>query len=80
MAHTPNWHKDEGYSCCLTANKGDLAIVICPADRPGDPWEIQVFDEANEEAMVYGQTLLRVELPCWIEEEDAMRAAEQLFF
>ena len=80
MANKVNWIEDQGYCCCKTARKGDLAVVICPPDTPSDGWEIQVFDEGNEEAMEYGETICRVELERWIEEDDAIATAELLFF
>ena len=78
--YSPKWERNEGYCGCLTAYKGSLAIVICEAGVAGDTNEIQVFDEDNEEAMEYGETVCRIELPAWIEVEDAILAAEQLFF
>lgn len=85
MKTTPTWEKDEAYSGALTAHKhsrtADLAVVICPPDEVGnDGWQIQVFDENDEEAMEYGETICRVDLPRWIEEEDAVMTAEDLFF
>lgn len=85
MKNAPTWERDEGYSGELTARKyshgANLAVVICPPDAVGNGgWEIQVFDEDNEEAMECGETICRVELPRWIEEEDAMASAEALFF
>lgn len=85
MKTTPSWERDEGYGGALTARKytraNTLAVVICPPDQTGnDGWQIQVFDEDNEEAMEYGETICRVDLPRWIEEEDAVMTAEALFF
>lgn len=85
MKSAPIWERDEGYSGELTARKitrnASLAVVICPPDAAGnDGWEIQVFDEDNEEAMEYGETICRVDLPRWIEEDDAVVTAEALFF
>ena len=85
MKTTPSWERDEGYSGALTARKhtraNTLAVVICQPDEVGnDGWQIQVFDEDNEEAMEYGETICRVDLPRWIEEEDAVMTAEALFF
>lgn len=85
MKNAPTWERDESYSGELTARKSnrsaDLAVVICPPDVVGnDGWQIQVFDENNEEAMECGETICRVDLPRWIEEEDAMATAEALFF
>lgn len=74
------WEKNDGYSACLTAYKGDLAVVIAEPATTGEGWEIQVFDEADEDAMDRGETICRVELGRWIEEEDAVAAAEKLFF
>ena len=84
MKSAPIWERDEGYSGELTARKisrnANLAIVICPPDEPTSGWEIQVFDEDNEEALEYGETICRVDLPRWIEEDDAIATAEALFF
>ncbi len=85
MSNKPIWERDESYSGALTARKegryASLAVVICPPDEVGnDGWQIQVFDEDNEEAMEYGETICRVDLPRWIEEDDAITTAETLFF
>lgn len=86
MSNKVTWERDEAYSGALTARKNsgyavDLAVVICPPDEVGNEgWQIQVFDENNEEAMEYGETICRVDLPRWIEEDDAKMTAEALFF
>lgn len=85
MKSAPIWERDESYSGELTARKisryTSLAVVICPPDAVGNGgWEIQVFDEDNEEAMEHGETICRVDLPRWIEEDDAVVTAEALFF
>lgn len=84
MKNAPTWEKDEGYSGALTARKhsnyADLAVVIASPAETGEGWQIQVFDENNEEALEYGETICRVDLPRWIEEEDAITTAEALFF
>lgn len=74
------WSANDGYSGCQTAYKGDFAIVICPPDFAGGRWEIQVFDEGNEDAMESGETLCRVELDSWLEEDDVKVTAEMIFF
>lgn len=75
MATKATWKADEGYSGCMTARKGDLAIVIAGGD--GTQACIQVFDEADEEAMAYGETVCRID---GIEDGEAARElAERLF-
>lgn len=71
------WERDEAYSCELTARLGDYAAVIVPPEYGDDGrWGIQIFDEADEEAMEYGETAARtVGLPS---KEAARLAAEAL--
>ena len=52
-----DWTRDDGYSGEETARRGDFAAVICPPEFTNDGWGIQVFDEANEEALEYGETV-----------------------
>lgn len=49
------WERDEAYSCELTAHLGDYAAVIVPPAYDDGRWGIQIFDEADEEAMEYGE-------------------------
>lgn len=71
-----NWARDEGYSCEKTAHLGDFAAVIIEpgtAYNDADAWEIQVYDEADEE---YWETYSRVTgLPS---EKAAKRVAETI--
>lgn len=84
MSNKVTWKRDEAYSGALTAYKvndhANLAIVIGSPEDTGDGWQIQVFDEDNEEALENGETICRVDLPRWIEEDDAKMTAEALFF
>lgn len=59
MASTSNvkWERDEGYSCCETARFGDVAVVICPPEGESGRWGYQAFDESDERAMAYGETI-----------------------
>lgn len=74
-----NWTRDEGYSCEKTAHLGDFAAVIIEpgtAYNDADAWEIQVYDEADDEAMSYGEEYARVTgLPS---EKAAKRVAETI--
>lgn len=57
-----NWTRDEAYSGEETARLGDFAAVIVPPEITGEEtWGIQIFDEADDEAMEYGETYTRVE-------------------
>lgn len=72
-----NWTRDEGYSGEETARRGDFAAVIVPPEVTGeDTWGIQIFDEADDAAMAYGETYSRVTgLPS---EKAAKRVAETI--
>lgn len=51
------WKEDEGYSCEMAYRANDFVAVIIPprsAYNDADTWEVQVYDEADEEAMEYG--------------------------
>lgn len=52
-----DWHPNDGYSGCDTHYEGDIAYVICPPDFSDDGWGVQVFDEADEDALDYGETM-----------------------
>lgn len=51
-----DWTRDEAYSCEETACLGDFAAVICPPDFTDNGWGVQVFDEADDEAIECGET------------------------
>lgn len=51
------WKTDEAYSCEKTYRINDFVAVIIPprsAYNDAETWGIQVYDEADEEAMEYG--------------------------
>lgn len=58
-----DWTRDYGYSEEETARRGDFAAVIVPPEflNDGPTWGIQIFDEADDEAMDYGETYMRVD-------------------
>lgn len=74
-----NWTRDEAYSGEETARLGDFAAVIIgpgTAYNDADAWEIQIYDEADDEAMSYGEEYTRVTgLPS---EKAAKRVAETI--
>lgn len=50
------WMRDEGYSCEETARRGDFAAVIAPPEYTDDGrYGIQIYDEADEEAIDAGE-------------------------
>lgn len=51
-----DWMRDDGYSGEETAYLGDFAAVICPPDFTDNGWGVQVFDEADDEAIECGET------------------------
>lgn len=56
-----NWVRDDGYSGEYTARLGDFAAVICPPDYADDGrWGIQIFNEADDNAMEYGEVYASV--------------------
>ena len=60
------WTRDEAYCCEETAHLGDFAAVIIPpntAYNDAETWNIQIFDEGDDDAMMYGETFLRIEGP-----------------
>lgn len=79
MATMANWERDEGYSGSLTARKDVFAICIAGPEYTDDgTWMIQVYNEADENAMDYGDTVCEIEnLP---DEDTAKEVAERLFF
>lgn len=57
-----NWTRDDAYSGEETARRGDFAAVIVPPYVTGEEaWGIQIFNEADDDAMEYGETFMRVE-------------------
>lgn len=57
-----NWTRDDGYCCEETAHRGDFAAVIVPPDWTGNGWwGIQIFDEADDEAIERGEYWTYVE-------------------
>lgn len=56
-----DWTRDYGYCEEETARRGDFAAVICPTYYTDNGWGIQIFDEADDEAMEYGETYMRVD-------------------
>lgn len=56
-----DWTRDCGYCEEETARRGDFAAVICPPYYTDNGWGIQIFDEADDEAMEYGETYMRVD-------------------
>lgn len=73
------WTRDEGYSGEETARRGDFAaVIIGPGTtyNDADAWEIQIYDEADDEAMNYAETYTRVTgIPS---EKAAKRVAETI--
>ena len=60
------WNRDEAYCCEETAHLGDFAAVIIPPDtayNDAETWNIQIFDEGDDDAMECGETFLRIEGP-----------------
>lgn len=55
------WIRDDGYSGEETARRGDFAAVICPPEYTDSGWGIQVFDEADDDAMRYGEIHTMIE-------------------
>lgn len=55
-----DWTRDEAYSCEETAYLGDFAAVICPPDYTDNGWGIQIFDEADDEAVECGETYTEI--------------------
>lgn len=56
------WKEDEGYDLCKVARFGNLAVVIVgPYWTATHTWGFQVYDEADEEAMDYGEYTMTAE-------------------
>lgn len=85
-----NWERDDGYAHEETGRLGDFAAVICPPEHGDDGrWSVQVFDEANDDAMEYGEVFAAAHgIPtrgaavrvaeAYLEELDAWRADQNL--
>lgn len=69
------WKQDEGYSCCMTKRINEYALVICPPELPFTrSWGFQVFCEADDEAIEYGEYIFSMD-GIW-SEQAAMAIAE----
>lgn len=56
-----NWARDDGYSGEYTAHLGDFAAVILPPYYTEDGrWGIQIFNEADDEAIECGEVYASV--------------------
>lgn len=76
MDYYEGWSRDDGYSGCWTKRGNDYAVVICPPEYNDDPdWALQIFDEADEQAVEYGEVFELIE---HLEsEEEAFDRAEE---